>query len=242
MIRRVASLAALAGAMALSCVASAATTWNGQPVKPMFTVGPNHLKAGESGKLPPGATLQTFTGTYTDLTGHTITYRMVGSDPTTSNTATHIKMVVIPVIMVYGASNGNKTFDPTAQGTGGFKKKSVIKMFSSSPLVDDGADFKSGSIDLGSGQYVDEFQRATFWGAVSTNTGYHTILDLTKVKKLKPLTINVSSSQGSVMSNPFGSGQVGTMAIGSFDAQLNSYMSGSLLSDHTGYLSVVHFL
>jgi hypothetical protein len=60
---------------------------------------------------------------------------------------------------------------------------------------------------------------------VSTNTGYHTILDYTKNKKLKPLTINVSASQGSVINNPFGSSKTGTMNINSFDAQLISYLT-----------------
>jgi hypothetical protein len=223
MMKRVASLAMLAGAVALTCVANAATPmWHGQPVKPMFKVLP-----AKSSTIPGqrAVTLQTWTGTFQDLKGHTVTYKHVGMDPATSNTSTHIKLIAIPVIFVYGASNGNMTLDPTVKGTGGQGNKSVMQMFARSPLIDDGAKFKSGKIKLGSGQYIDEFQRANFWGSVSTNTGYHTILDLTKVKKLPALTINVAQADGATKSNPFGSGVVGTEDINVFDTALNNYLA-----------------
>ncbi len=221
MIKRVASLAALASAVVLSGAANAELTG----ARPMHYIPTDHspLKY-EQGKAPT-ATLQTWSGGFTDLTGKSVTFKMVGQDPSTSNTATHITTVLIPVIMVYGATNGNMTFDPTAAGTGGKGKSSVIKMLAKSPIFDDGADFTSGSIDCGQTQYVDAFQRCNFWGSVQTNTGYHTILDNTKIKGVKPLTINVSSTQGSVENNPFGSGKVGTMSINTFEGQLTSYLT-----------------
>lgn len=224
MMKRVASLALLAGAVALTCVANAATPmWHGQPVKPMFKVLPGKNSTIHSQRT---GTLQTWTGTYTDLLGHTITFKHVGQNPATSNTSTHIKLVAIPTIFVYGSSNGNTTLDPSAAGTGGKGQKSVMQMFKASPLIDDGAKFKSGRIKLGSGQYIDEFQRANFWGSVgSTNPNYHTVLDLTKIKHLPPLTINVSPADGAIMSNPFGDGNVGTDDIGSFDTQLGVYLA-----------------
>jgi hypothetical protein len=221
MIKRVASLAALASAVVLSGAANAELTG----AKPMHYIPTDHSPLNyEQGKAPT-ATLQTWSGGYTDLTGHSITFKMVGQDPSTSNTATHIKTVLIPVIMVYGSTNGNMTFDPTAKGTAGSKKLSVIKALAKSPIFDDGADFTSGSIDCGQTQYVDAFQRCNFWGSVQTNTGYHTVLDNTKIKGVKPLTINVSASQGSVENNPFGSGKVGTMSINTFEGQLTSYLT-----------------
>jgi len=213
MIKSVASLAVLASAVVLSCVANAAPQWDGSKARPMFVVPSDHSPLPihyAPGQVPPAGTLQTWSGSYTDLTGHTINFKMVGSDPSTSNTATHVKIVLIPVILVYGASNGNTTLDPTAKGTGGKGQSTVMGQLLKSPMFDDGADFKSGSIDCGTAQYVDAFQRCNFWGHVSTNTGYHTILDVTKIKGVKPLTINVSSSQGSIIANPFGDGNVGT--------------------------------
>jgi hypothetical protein len=223
MMKRVASLAMLAGAVALTCVANAATPmWHGQPVKPMFKVLP-----AKSSTIPGqrAGTLQTWTGTYTDLKGHTITFKHVGVDPSTSNTTTHIKMIPIPVIFVYGPSNGNLTLDPSAKSTGGKKKKSVMQMFPTSPLIDDGAKFKSGRIKLGSGQYVDEFQRANWWGSVKTNSNYHTVLDYTTGTGLPPLTITVAQADGSVVNNPFGSGVVGTDDINVFDEALGNYLA-----------------
>ncbi len=226
MIRSVASLAALASAVVISCVANAATNWVGSPPRPMFVVGTDHSPLPSApGHVPPPATLQTWSGGFTDLTGHSITFKMVGSDPSTSNTATHVKVVVIPVIMVYGATNGNMTFDPSAPGTGGKGTRSVIKQIGLSPIFDDGADFMSGSIDCGTSQYVDAFQRCNFWGNVQTNTGYHTILDSVKINGVKPLTINVSASQGSVMNNPFGPGVVGTLNFSTFDNQAAAYLT-----------------
>jgi hypothetical protein len=226
MIKSVASLAALASAVVMSCVANAAPNWQGSTPKPMFVVGTDHSP------LPGGSarvTLQTWSGGFTDLTGHSITFKMVGSDPSTSNTATHIKVVLIPVIMVYGATNGNMTFDPSASGTGGGTRgnvnDSVMQALGKSPIVDDGADFKSGTIDCGTAQYIDAFQRCTFWGSVQTNTGYHTVLDFVKIKGVKPMTINVSSSQGSVINNPFGPGVVGTLNFSTFDGQAGSYLT-----------------
>jgi len=228
MMKRVASLALLAGAVVMSYAASAAPNWDGPgKARPMFGVikntGPLNYEKGKT--PPPGATLSQWTGGFTDLTGHSITYKMAGADPASSNTDTHIKTVLIPVIMVYGASNGNQTFNPMLKHTAGLKKLSVIKATSQSPIFVPGADFTSGAIDCGTAQYVDAFQRCNFWGHVSTNVGYHTVLDLTTIKGVKPITINVTSAQGKVINNPFGSGVVGTMSINSFDALLHAYLT-----------------
>lgn len=227
MIKRLATLALLTGAVAMSYAASAAPKWEGpgQP-KPMFNTIADHSPLNYPKGMPrPAGTLAQWNGSFTDLTGGTTSYRMIGADPATSNTDTHIKVILIPVVMVYGASNGNMTFDPSAKNTSGFGKKSVMKALPASPIFDQGSDFQSGAVDCGTGQYIDVYQRCNFWGHVSTNTGYHTVLDVTKVKKVKPLTINVTSAQGKVIANPFGDGNVGTMTQGAFDAQLTSYLS-----------------
>jgi hypothetical protein len=225
MIKSVASLAALASAVVMSCVANAAPQWNGQ-ARPMFVVPSDHSPLHYApGHAPPPVSLLTWSGGYTDLTGHSITFKMVGTDPSSTNTTSHVQVVLIPVIMVYGATNGNMTFDPTAAHTGGKGKRSVMKQIALSPMFDDGADFTSGSIDCGQTQYIDAFQRCNFWGSVQTNTAYHTILDSVTIRGVKPLTINVTPSQGSVINNPFGTGVVGTMSINNFDSQLGSYLT-----------------
>lgn len=224
MMKRVVALAVIAGAVVMTFAASAAPNWSG-PGTPhgVYAVLPNH-GALPQGQHPP-ATLAQWSGSFTDLTGHSVNYKMVGADPAASNTDTHVTTFVIPVIMTYGASNGNMTFNPKKKFTSGFGQLSVIKALAKSPIFDPGADFVSGSIDCGTSQYVDSWQRCNFWSSVSTNTGYHTILDATKVKSLKPLKITVTPAQGNVINNPFGSGVVGTMSINSFDSALHSYMS-----------------
>ena len=227
MIKSVASLAVLASAVMLSSAAIAAPNWQGSKPVPMFAVGTDHSPLHyPKGYTPPPVTLQTWSGGFTDLTGHSITFKMVGQDPSSSNTDTHIMTVLIPVIFVYGASNGNMTFDPSAKNTGGDKSLSVMKALLQSPMFDPGASFKSGSIKCGTTtQYIDGFQRCNFWGSVQTNHGYHTILDLVTIKGVKPITINVSTGQGSVINNPFGPGVVGTYPINNFDSTVGSYLS-----------------
>ena len=77
-------------------------------------------------------------------------------------------------------------------------------------------------------QFVDAFQRCNFWSHVSTNTGYHTILDYSKQRKLKPLKITVTSAQGSVINNPFGSGVVGTYNDQQFRGRGTAYMTAHI--------------
>ncbi|HWA92705.1 MAG TPA: hypothetical protein VG889_21915 [Rhizomicrobium sp.] len=221
MIKRVASLAVLAGALAFAGAADAGTkNW-----KPMFVVGTNHAPLDYAKGHKPAGTLANWSGGFTDLHGHSVSYKMVGADPASSNTDTHIKTFIIPVIFVYGPDNGNMTFDPTVKKVN--KKKNTIKSLLASPLFDNGADFKSGNIDCGQGQYIDVYQRCNFWSHVSTNTGYHTILDYTPNKKLKPLTINVSKTQGQVEQNEFTDDPnqvVGTYPYSTMDSQIGSYL------------------
>jgi hypothetical protein len=224
-----ASLALLASAIALP--ASAAPDWSGPGQPRAMFAHPQSLPAIQYPKgHEPAGTLAQWNGSFTNLIGHNTTFVMVGADPAASNTATHITTYLIPVVFTYGASNGNMTFDPTVALLAG--TRTVMQSLLISPLFDDGADFPSGSVDCGQTQYVDAFQRCNFWTSVSTNTGYHTILDYTKQRKLKPLKITVSASQGSVINNPFGAGVVGTYPINSFNTQLHSH-----LSSHTAYIT-----
>lgn len=221
MIKRVASLAALASAVVLACAASAGTAW-----KPMYVVPKDHSPLNYAKGHQPAGTLAQWNGSFTDLHGHNITYRMAGADPATSNTDTHIKTFMIPVIFKYGPDNGNMTFDPTKTKVNG--KKNVIQNIKASPLFSDNKMFKSGKIKCGRGQYIDVYQRCNFWSHVSTNTGYHTILDYTKNKNLEPMVINVTAAQGSVQDNGFSDNPedvVGTYPYNTMDTQIVSYLT-----------------
>jgi hypothetical protein len=214
----------LASAVALPMSASAAPDWSGPGVPHTVFVRLPQQPALEypNGHAPAG-TLAQWNGSFIDLIGHNVNFVMVGADPAVSNTATHVAVDVIPVIFVYGRQNGNRRFDPTVALLDG--NLTVIQSLAASPIFDSGVDFPSGSVDCGQTQFVDAFQRCNFWSHVSTNTGYHTLLDYTTGGTLNPLKITVTAAQGKVMNNPFGSGVVGTYPINNFDSQAHSYIT-----------------
>lgn len=187
--------------------------------KPTFVAGPNHM---ELAPQAPAAQLTQWNGTFTDLTKKKITFTMVGTDPTSTNVSSTIPVYIIPVKLVFPANNGNHTFDPkkTVLGNG----KTVINNIIASPIFNPGVDFTQGGTDLGTTQYIDAFQRGNFWSTVATNSGYHVLLGKPKVLGEKTITVT-SSSLGTVINNPFGSGVVGTYDINAFDSQLQTWMA-----------------
>src|SRR5258708_26845280 len=60
----------------------------------------------------PGVQLTQWNGSFTDLTNKNVTYTMVRPNPATTNTTTTVPVVIIPIKMVYGLANANRTFDP----------------------------------------------------------------------------------------------------------------------------------
>src|SRR5689334_9199978 len=201
MTMRFASVALIsASVLALMAMPSAAQSLMGRNgERPMFTYipsnAPNH-------KAPARAASQLtqWNGSFTDLTGHNVTYTMAGTNPATNNAPTTIPVVVIPIKMVYGARNGNMTFDPNVHTVS--NGNTVTASTLASPLFKTGVDFVAGSVDLGNTQYVDAYQRGNFWSSVQTNTNYHVLLGSPTV--LAEQTISVARKDGQVVTNPFG--------------------------------------
>ncbi|MBV8977854.1 MAG: hypothetical protein JOZ13_10810 [Alphaproteobacteria bacterium] len=189
-------------------------------VKPMFVTLPNNHAKIAPGHVPAGQLVQ-WSGSFTDLTGHHVSYVMPGTNPATTNTATTIPVYIVPIKMVYGALNGNMTFDPVAHILS--NGRNIVQNTTSSPLFTSDVNFTQGGVNLGTTQYIDAFQRGNFWSSVSTNSGYHVLLGAPTV--LAEQTINVSAVQGRVMNNPFGSGKVGTMGINAFDTKLQGFIT-----------------
>src|SRR6202140_5881802 len=215
------TVSVIAASLVLACASVAFSQETKYPdiqdAKPMFKTLPNHMRLAP--QAPAAAQLVQWNGTFKDLTNRTVTYTMVGTDPTTTNVASKIPVYIFPIKMVYGAANGNHTFDPKHVLSNG---KTVIRNIIASPIVNHGVNFTQGGTDLGTTQYIDAFQRGNFWSSVKTNTGYHVVLGSPTV--LPEQTITVSRSQGNVISNPFGSGKVGTMGINAFDSNLQTFM------------------
>jgi hypothetical protein len=233
---RLMSLALLATSVAVSFAVTAAASppqaWTG--AKPMFVTLPNNFP-GHVAPIHPPANVTQWNGSFTDLTGHHITYTMIGTDPATNNAPTTIPVVLIPIRMVYGANNGNMTFDPNTKTVS--NGQTVTNNTLNSPLFKTGVDFVQGGTDLGNTQYVDAYQRGNFWGAnVQVNTNYHVLLGSPTV--LAEQQINVSRSQGKVITNPFGTSKVGEMTINAFDAKLQTIIANNSGTINPGVLPI----
>lgn len=212
-----AALLATTSSLLLAQAAAAAET----AVQPRFTVLPPHGWNYYTGKHFP-ASLQTWNGSIS-YSGHTYNFTMVGTDPGSTNTTTTVTAYIIPVIMkytraIYGTSH--HTFNPSVDTQNGV---SIVQNILNSPLFNN-VDWNWGGTDVGTTQYVDGYQRASFWSQVTTNSGYHVVLSPSVTTSL---TIKPTKAQGgAVVNNPFGGGgKVGEMNINSFDTALQNYLS-----------------
>lgn len=207
---------AIVCALCLTATVSAQEPVYDPTAKPMFVVRP----AGPAVELKePVTPLTQWTYKWT-YQGQNLTATIVGTDPSKTNTTTTIKVGIIPIKMVYGSSNGNMTFDPNTTYSGSL---TATKMIAGSPLFVSSIDYVQGGVDIGKTQYEDAYERANFWGSVSTNSNYHLLF-------AKPIiapeqTINVTPAEGNVISNPWSGIPTGTMDINAFDAQLQTIMS-----------------
>ncbi len=218
--RHVASLAFLATAFTLAGTTgslSAQQLPSSSP-RPMFLALPAH---GTLARHVPGAQLPQWNGSFVDQLGQTVNYTMVGGDPSTTNATSTVKIYIIPIKMVYGSNNGNATFDPLAVTLP--NGQTLIQNVLASPLLSKGVKFVQGGTNLGYGQYIDAFQRGNFWSSVKTNKKYHVVLVNPTV--LPEQTINVPVQDGNVTTNPFGSGNVGTMYVNDFDTDVQGFIA-----------------
>jgi hypothetical protein len=213
---RFSALSLLLALAVVACATSAALAQDDAdtiPAKPMWGhVQPN---VHEDASLPPATPLKTWNGSFVYL-GHTYDYNMVGTAPSTG-TSTTIPTFIIPVKLSYVTTKGTTSFTPNTKLSNGV---TATQNTINSPIFQSGIDFTSNGVDLGTTQYEDAFQRANFWGTVSTETGYHVLLGAPKV--LPALILTVPTADGKV-GTEFGV-RVGLADITWFDAQLQTYM------------------
>ena len=170
----------------------------------------------------PGVQLTQWNGSFTDLTNKNVTYTMVGPNPATTNITTTVPVVIIPIKMVYGLANGNRTFDPLLVTLP--NGQSLMANILASPLFQSNVTFVQGGTNVGTTQYIDAYQRANFWSSVGgTNTQYHVLLGTPTV--LPEQTIVVGVQDGMVEANPFGAGNVGTMYVTDFDTAVQGFIT-----------------
>jgi hypothetical protein len=182
--------------------------------RPIFLAGSHPENAPPAGSPQ----LTQWNGTFT-YQGVKYPFIMVGTDPSKTNTSTTVPVFLVPIKMVYGPSNGNKTFDPVKHKLP--DGETVLHNILTSPILSAGIDFKQGGVDLGNTQYIDAFQRGNFWGNnVKKNHNYQVLLG--KPTVLPEQTIKVSPSLGSVITNPIsGKGLVGTYDFQTLDNMIN---------------------
>jgi len=183
---------------------------------PHFVAGPPHPA---SPNQTPGKQLVQWNGSFTDLTHNKITFTMVGTDPSKTNVTTTTTVWIIPVKFVFDKTHGNKTFDPKHKLSNG---KTVIQNTVASPLFQSGIDFKIGPTDLGNTQYIDAFQRGTWWGKdVKKNSKYHVLMKAV----VKPeQTINCDVTGSCAVGSEFGV-TVGLADINLYDTAVQGFMT-----------------
>jgi len=191
------------------------------PARAMFVTLPAHLNPAVP---PPAASLPSWNGSFT-YGGTNYTYNMVGTAPST-NTSTTITTYIIPVkIVITGRSGRKTTFDPSHVLSNG---NTVTTNTTTSPIFDSTTTYIQGGVNVGTTQYIDAFQRANFWGTVSSNPNYHLLLGATV---LAEQTLSPSRSNGKT-GTPFGF-TAGEVDINWFDAQLPTIISNLGIQPNT---------
>src|SRR5579863_136822 len=206
--------------VALVCISLSGIGVAQDAARPMFKTLPPHNYYPNVKPTDPAVQLPQWTFNWTSSYDHrNFSTIIVGTDPSKTNTTTTVTVGIIPIKMVYGASNGNMTFDPSTPFFGNY---STTEMVADSPIFKSEFDYKQGGVDLGKTQYIDAYQRGDFWTSVQTNTNYHVIL---KTLIGPEQTFTVPAGLGNVIANPWSGIPTGTADINWFDGQLQTVLS-----------------
>jgi hypothetical protein len=171
--------------------------------------------------------------------GLTYSGSMVGRSPYFHGArTTAVPTYIVPIII--NMPDGG-VFNPTIADSKCSPAGTPLSLVQNSPLMQL-ADYPMNGIDVGTGQYIDAFQRANFWSKVSaTGSRYHTTLNAIT---LNPVTVNVPSGQGTTNSTAIygGCGNIGVMNINWFDPYVQSTILPALASQGVGPANFPIFL
>src|ERR1700685_3709899 len=217
--RRSATFTLLAVVALASCLASVALAQDDAAAKPRalyLAIPPHSYYAVE----PSSDQLTQWTYNFT-YKGTKYAPVIVGTNATNTNKSTTTPVVIIPIKLVFGKTNGNHTYDPNKDIYPG-TKLTVTQYIPQSPLFVP-IDFTQGGVNLGTTQYEDAYERGSFWKYVKTNKKYHVLLSTPTI--LPEQTVKVTPGNGSIQQNPFGKGKVGFWSnINAVDALVQSYI------------------
>ena len=155
------------------------------------------------------------------------TYTIVGKNPAikVTNAATTVKAVLIPVIMKF--SNGDN-WNPT-KVDGCDPGASALARTQKSPVFVSQS-WKFGGTSIGTGQYINAFQRAEFWKFAKPGGTNPTFGDSLSVKTIPEITINVPNAQAAEGTIGCGNGLLGAANINWLDPFLQHTVIPSLKS------------
>jgi hypothetical protein len=203
-------------ALAITCLAGVAIAQDDGPdlpIRAMFlrSTSPIPLAGQPAGSLP------LWNGSFV-YSGTTYNYEMVGAAPST-NSATVIPAVIIPIKIKLSKLRGGATYDPSTipSNTGGL---TAIQNVVESPIFDSTTTYTQGGVDVGTTQYEDAYQRANFWGIVSSNPNYHVTLSPTVMSEV---TLDVPFADGK-SGSAFGE-TVGMVSYSWIDGKIQSLIT-----------------
>jgi hypothetical protein len=178
-----------------------------------------------------GTTVREYTASVTVGT-KTFTYTIVGKNPAkkVTNPATTVTAEIVPLIMKF--SNGD-TWDPTKVDSCDSGASALARTQKSPVVVKQAWTF--GTTSIGTGQYVDAFQRSEFW-KFAQPTGINPTFGVTLAfKTVSPVTIKVPSTWGpATAAIGCGNHLLGAVNINKLDPFLQNHVIPSLASQGVG--------
>jgi hypothetical protein len=192
-----------------------------------------------SGNAPP---LFTF-NVQSNRDNNNYTGVMIGRDPFNGGGSVSVPTQIVPLIVVthtigtavnskgiITTKAGRAVFDPTVRNTSclGAQNNVPLTLAEQSPIFRS-ANFNFGGTDVGVTQYVDAFQRASFWNVIDKAT-FHTRL---APRTLAPIVIDIPASHGLALATtalgpPAFCAPLGILDINVFDGILTSQVLPAL--------------
>jgi hypothetical protein len=161
--------------------------------------------------------------------GKTFKFQMVGKNPMVKQAAPSVTIgaPIIPIAFNFLSGNAGGNFNPATASCG--ESLSDTNLVRGSPIFTN-LTYHDGATALGTGEYIDIFQRANFWkfvgGSAKLNPGYG--INLAATVKAS-VTLNVSATGGMVTGT--GCGATGLVDQIDFDSFLQKTLIPSLSAE-----------
>ncbi|HEY0796272.1 MAG TPA: hypothetical protein VGD64_10865 [Acidisarcina sp.] len=192
------------------------------------------------GQASSGQTIPLWNYTTVAQDGNTYSGSMVGRSPFAhGHRTTTLPTYLVPVIFTF--QDSGDVFDPTVADGCGPANESVMTLIQNSPLFNT-TNFTMNGVSIGAAQYLDAFQRASFWSKIG-GTPYHSSFSSTP-PVVTALKITVPSSHGvTIRKSQFGGCRdLGELDLNWFDAQIQSTLIPQLASQGVGPANFPQFI